>query len=61
MSDEALECVEELVLSFLTRLSDAMPDAYSHLESKKGPGRKVSLQVADRSKQYVDGYVSAVR
>ncbi len=49
-SDEALECLETLVLSFLTQLLDA----YSESGTKKGNGKKVVLRIADRRKESSD-------
>ncbi|RPD63922.1 DNA topoisomerase IV alpha subunit [Lentinus tigrinus ALCF2SS1-6] len=49
-----MECVEDLVLSFLTQLSEALPSAYSQSDVKKGSGKKVILRLADRTKEYSD-------
>ncbi|RDX44832.1 topoisomerase acting in meiosis [Lentinus brumalis] len=55
--DEALENVEDLVLSFLTQLSEALPDAYSHsdVDLRTASGKKVVLRLADRTKEYCEG------
>lgn len=58
-----MECVEDLVLSFLTQLSEALPDAYSQSDGdpKKGSGKKVVLRLADRTKEYSEEYVMPLR
>ncbi|KAI0371147.1 DNA topoisomerase IV, alpha subunit [Pilatotrama ljubarskyi] len=53
-SDEALHSLEDLVLSFLTQIADALPDAYIPPASKKVASKKIVLQLADRRKKYAD-------
>ena len=54
-SDVALQGLEDLVLSFLSQLSDALPDAYSQSNVGKGSGSKIVLRIADRTKESSDG------
>lgn len=53
--DKILECLEDFVLSFLTKLSDALPGAYSQLKGQPS-NQKVTLQLADRTKESPDEY-----
>lgn len=55
--DETLECLEDFVLSFLTKLSDALPDAYSQSKGQSSNPKKITLQLADRRKQSSDEHV----
>ncbi|KAI8993791.1 Spo11/DNA topoisomerase VI subunit A [Trametes punicea] len=50
--DEALRCIEELVLSFLTQLVDAVPHPYSGDSTKEVKCKKIVLQLADRRKEH---------
>lgn len=59
--DETLECLEDFVLSFLTKLSDALPGAYSRSESQPVNQNKIILQLADRRKESHDEHVRCCR
>lgn len=49
--DEALNSLENLVLSFLTQLSGVLPSAYSQPQVPKLSERKIILHLANRSKE----------
>ena len=51
---EAIERLENLVVSFLTQLTEANADAYSQSGAKRGRGPKIMLQLADRRKECSD-------
>ncbi|KAI0743783.1 Spo11/DNA topoisomerase VI subunit A [Daedaleopsis nitida] len=54
--DVALQSLEDLVLSFISQLSDALPDAYSRSNVGKGSGSKIMLRIADRTRESSDGH-----
>ena len=57
----ALECLEDFVISFLVKIVDAVPSAYDQQTHQSNKANKITLQLADRTKKFVEGHVHAVK
>ncbi|PIL34217.1 hypothetical protein GSI_03928 [Ganoderma sinense ZZ0214-1] len=61
LRDETLKSLEDFVFSFLTKLSEALPSAYSQSKGQPSNQKKITLHLADRRKESSDGHVQCCR